>query len=226
MPSSNVAVNKPAPSVASHPLITATGTRGFLQWLKNDPVLGKVYNSAKSQISQAVAGQPTSPTGMGKLSKRTLKNLRGIYSGSFVNRTLEGLADYGSYASYTSSSSIAASGGTANPLNVISPAATLAPISTDSVTQSASTSATSPSTAATLTQVIAAAGQAALTANQVLTATQISQIQLQRAQAGLSPLNLNAYGLSSAGTISGATSPLLLLLLLGGGVILLASESK
>ena len=48
----NLAVIKPTPAAALHPLIRATGVKGFLQWMKTDPVMSTVYQQISPQLNQ------------------------------------------------------------------------------------------------------------------------------------------------------------------------------
>lgn len=223
MPSSNVAVNKPAPDIASHPTIKATGTKGFLLWMKSDPLMSKVYNAAKGQLATITKG--AGGTGMGRISRGTKRALRGVYSGNYLASNYSNLGALSDYTDYASNASVASSVAAPDISSISTPTISVA---SDPVTQAASSSATPANTAQAISNAIAVAGQAALTANQVVTATQVSQIQLQRAQAGLPPLNLSSYGLPTAsGSYSALTgSNGLLLLLIGGGLLFLVAEEK
>jgi hypothetical protein len=225
MPSTNIAVNKPAPDIASHPTIKATGTKGFLLWMKSDPLMSKVYAASKGQLASITKGAAGAGAGnsLGRISRATKRALRGVYNGNYLASNYPGLGALSDYSDYSSNASVASSVSAPDVSSISTPSVN---IQADPITNAASSSPTPVSTAQQISNAIAVAGQAALTANQVITANQVSQIQLQRAQAGLSPLNLSAYGLptvSGTGSFTGGNG-LILLLLLGGGLLVLAEK--
>jgi len=83
------------------------------------------------------------------------------------------------------------------------------------------TPAPSASVAGQIITTLTAAAPAILsTVNQ----QQVFQTQLQRAAAGLPPLNTSAYGLTTAGSVAGIPSGVLLLALGIGAVVLMAGK--
>jgi hypothetical protein len=82
-----------------------------------------------------------------------------------------------------------------------------------------------------LSSIVSAAGQAVLTGEQLITANKVTNTQLARAQAGLAPLNLSAYGISTTPGVnvglSSSTQSMVMYLGIGLlGVILLPKLLK
>jgi hypothetical protein len=73
----------------------------------------------------------------------------------------------------------------------------------------------------TLSSLISAAGQAVLTGQQLVTANKVTNLQLTRAQSGLPPLNLSAYGVSTTPglNLGLSSSTEKTVLYLGGGLL-------
>jgi hypothetical protein len=180
MPTNSPAITKQTPNIAKHPFITATGAKGYLQWLASDPVMAKVYAQIRPQIEALIsAGQL--PLGTGSGASAAPGNL-----GAYMQPGMSGL---GQCCSFAWCSAFCTAIGNSS--------CTSAAVS-DIVTNSAPTSgSTSSSWLSTLTNLVSVAGQTALTASQISTANQANSIQLARAKSGQSPLNLSAYGIST-----------------------------
>lgn len=93
--------------------------------------------------------------------------------------------------------------------------------STDATTASAPTTSDSTGWLSSLSSIVSAASQAALTADQIATANKVTNLQIQQAAAGKSPLNLSAYGLSTTPGVSVGLSTSTQSLLMYGGIALL-----
>lgn len=50
MPTNSPAINGSQSTMALHPTIRATGVKGFLQWMKSDPTMNKVYQNIAPQL--------------------------------------------------------------------------------------------------------------------------------------------------------------------------------
>lgn len=226
MPSTNISVIKPTPNIAKHPTIKAGGTKGFLQWLKSDPQLSKIYEANKSRIAQLI-GAPVGIAGLrglGRIATMTgpspncpcRKPLSGSFGFGFATGSFGQTDTTGSSYSLpelTTSTGITDTTGSAyvpppittdltasTPIDTSALASSipsLAPIN-DSVTAAAPTAPTSSGWASDLSSIVSAASGLFQTADQLATAQKVTQTQLQRAQAGLPPLNLNSYGLSTS----------------------------
>jgi hypothetical protein len=86
------------------------------------------------------------------------------------------------------------------------------------VASAANSGAASPSIASTISNIVSALGQAYLAKSQVDTLSQVNQIQLQRAAAGLSPLNTSTLSLGVPQVQLGLTQSTMT----GGGIALAA----
>ncbi len=205
MPTTNPAVTKITPNIAKHPTITEGGTRGFLLWMKTDPIMRQVYARLKPELAQLIAS-PVGLSGMGAASGSF-----GFASASFGQTGTTGSAGIMSDLS-SSISSVASSVG-------------------DSVTQAASTAPASSSWINDLSSIVTAATGAFTTADQLVTAQKVTNAQLAQAAAGKPPLNLSSYGLSTSpglnfGLSSGTSTTLLIAVGIIGAVILLPRMLK
>lgn len=222
-------------------VITATGTKGLLQWMKTyQPALYAAANPqllayAKKQNGQATANRAANGPG---LSLGKLASLRAIYGTTYAQRgSLEGLGDYySSYSGYTTNSGappsidltseINANAIDVGAISTTTPDLTIPPSSNASDSASvASSSATSSGFASVISSIAKGIGTAALTAAQVQNNNTLLATNLARAQQGLPPLTATtaASGLTTIGSSS-------TLLLLGGalllGVVAMNSGSK
>lgn len=183
----------------TQPAITATGFRGFLQWLKQDQP--EVYAATALKIQQAV------PRGFSGFNGSVVKNIR-LSQGRRSMR----LRGYGSL-------------GCCAPLQAVGTCAALAvPQFCVETTCAANTGATCNSTLTGVANIIAATSGAVLGQEQQATYNSIVQQQLARASAGTYPLAI--YSRSSGiplitGLVSGLGGSSGTLLLVGGGVLLL-----
>ena len=230
------------PDLVKHPTITATGTKGYLQWLKSDPGLGPVYEQNKNRIA-GVLGITQNTSGYQPIVSAAEAALSGFGSYTFgkprsrylptVERMpgLNGLTGLGQDDSLYDSSDVltpdnvslsAANLDTELSAPDLSTVATSLPTINDTVTSSAPVTPTSATAASQLQSIIGAAATAATTALNISNAQQINQIQLQRAQQGLSPLNLSTTGAPGLNAIN-FTSALPLLLI--GAVVVFAMSS-
>lgn len=190
MPSSNIAVNKVQPSLAFHPTIKDTGARGFLLWMKTDPVLSKVYAAAFPHIQTAAGLYARNPTADASALSGLSAYLPG--SGGTLLPAPIGRNQHFSFGALGQDNSDSLSVVSVPDLSV-----TTDP-SVDAAIASAPTDAsTSNSFLSNISSFITAAGQAALTADQISTANKVTNLQLQQAAAGKPPLNLSSYGLST-----------------------------
>jgi hypothetical protein len=196
------------------PPINDTGMRGFLKWLQRenapayqhiapalpavDPRMFSDYNQSKAQIVRGRAG-----------------------AASMVARAARmgalGQAEYSSQIQTLSESDL-------TPINVAVDDSTLTTaIPTNVDTTDAANQGSGTSTASTdwITSAIQGITSLWMTKGQLQTSQAITNLQLQRAQAGLSPLNigLGANGIPIVGSsaLGGGSS----LLLLGGGLLVL-----
>jgi hypothetical protein len=178
MPSTSPAITKITPNIAKHPFISATGAKGYLQWLQTDPVMAKVYARIRPQLVTMIStGQLPLGTGSGASAPPGNLGYLGACCAAYC---------VAAFCTNTATATCAAATGqsTVSTSDVVSNAAP--------TTGSASTSWLS-----SLSSLISGAGQAALTVDQISTANQANAIQLARAKAGQSPLNLSAYGIST-----------------------------
>ena len=215
--------------------ITKTGMQGFLLWFKREqPAL---YNKIAPQIPKVA------PKAFSNYTARRRK-LGAIYRSKF-SRHRVGIAGFGDYslpAIYVSAPSAApitvnyTAQLSASPLYASSPSistdyySSLAanPLTTSIDTEStpspvataANTGVISSATASAVGALIGAAATVAMTNNQAAVQQQAVNTNLQRAAAGLPPLNtsLNALGVP---TVTGSTTDTGTLLLFGGGALLL-----
>ena len=212
-------------------VITATGTKGLLQWMKTyQPALYAAANPqllqfAKQQNAQATANRAANAP---VLNPGKLASLRAIYGTTFAQRgSLEGLGDYySSYSGYTTNSGappsidltseINANAIDTGAISVSTPDLTIPPTSnaTDSASV-ASSSPTSSSFANIISSIAKGVGTGVLTATQVANNNTLLQTNLARAQQGLPPLTATT-GITGMTTIGSSST----LLLLGGALLL------
>jgi hypothetical protein len=206
--------------------ITETGVRGFLKWFKAvqpgiyqkiAPALPKIAPAAFSDYH--AGGWRTA----GLSRDDAVKKLRGVYKGNFTNRMgMEGLASYdvgySSYSAYTGSPTsgyvsayTGANTGSMPPTTVDTSDAANGGISDTSTTSGIASLINSVSSG--LIGVTAAASQAGLI-----------NTQLSRAQAGLTPLNMElpeGVPMVAATTTTASSTEMLIFLALGAGALLL-----
>jgi hypothetical protein len=184
------------------PAVSATGLKGFLQWLQADQPA--VYAAAAKQIAKAVPKGFSGFNGSALMSRRLAAGRR-----SMALRGYAGLGDCGSCG-----------------ISAIGTCATLATSSINfgcnvETSCAANSGATCAPSLTGIANIINSVAGAALTAQQNAAYNQLIQTQLSRASTGLSPLQLSssAAGIPTiAGLTSGSTGTLLLIG--GAGVVL------
>lgn len=181
MPSANIAVNQRTPELAQHPTIKEKGAKGFLLWMKSDPLLSRVYDLARGKLQMQAGLIATDP-------------MRGGFSGG----------RFGAYLPSGETFLPAAGAGmgylgqdTSDSLQVVTPPTDLSDYSDPIINTAPTDSASSNSFLSNISTIVGAVGQAALTADQIATANKVTNLQLQQAAAGKPPLNLSSYGLST-----------------------------
>jgi hypothetical protein len=211
-------------------VITATGTKGLLQWMKTyQPALYAAANPkllAYAKQQNAKANQAAGANGATQYSTATPPGM-GRYIGAYAQ--MEGLGDYyAAYATpgYTSSSGappsidltseINASMSDVGAVSVATPDLTIPP--TSGATDSASVASSTPTSsgfASIISSIAKGIGTVALTSAQVNANNTLLQTNLARAQQGLPPLTAttSASGLTTLGSSS-------TLLLLGGALLI------
>lgn len=213
MPSANIAVNQRTPSLAQHPTIKEKGAKGFLLWMKSDPLLSKVYDAAKGKL-QTVAGMYATDPSRGGFS--------GGRFGAFLpsGATLLPATGMGYLGQDLTDS-----------LQVVTPPTDLSSYSDPVIDTAPTDSSSSNSFLSNISSIVGAVGQAALTADQIATANKVTNLQLQQAAAGKPPLNLSSYGLSTTpgfnlGLSSSTETTMLLAVGILGAVFLLPKLLK
>ena len=177
-----------------HQNITDTGIRGYLQWLKADQP--QLYRVAAPIIAQQVPGafsDREQSMGMGFLMRGLGDDATGV---DFLTTDL-------------SSSSLLTPTGASGGFVSDSQSGT-------DVASAANSGASSPGIVSSIGNIVSALAQGYLAASQVQTLSQANQIQLQRAQAGLPPLNLSSLQLGVPTVNLGLSQSTLA----GGGVAL------
>jgi hypothetical protein len=191
---------------SSAPAITDTGYKGYLKWLQRE--LPGVYQKIGPQLS-TVAKDAFSDYNQSAVTR--LRQQAG--RASLVRRyQLRGMGDDSPLTDVTSSF---------DPLSIgVSSDVTSALNAVPDTSDAANTGTGSSSTSSIISSLFNGAASVMMTNSQLNTANQINQLQLQRAQAGLPPLNLST---SAAGIplISGASLGSSSLLLIGGAALLL-----
>jgi hypothetical protein len=217
-------------------VITATGTKGLLQWMKTyQPALYAAANPqllayAKKQNAQATASRAANGTpstaSMGVLS---ILAAAPFYERGGMGGMLAGLGDY--YVAYSENSGAPPSVDLSSDIDTINvgpistgatPDLTIPP--TSNATDSASVASSSPTSsgfASTIAAIAKGVGTVALTAAQVNANNTLLQTNLARAQQGLPPLT--ATTAASGFTTLGSSSTLLLL---GAAALLAVVASK
>jgi hypothetical protein len=207
-------------------VITATGTKGLLQYLKTyRPELYRAANQPLLAYAKKTNAAANETAGM-------MGTLRAIYRGTpYAQRSggMEGLGDY--YTNYVVDAPLSSSNPpidltgaiNATPIDVGDISATLPPAADLTVTPSssandsasvASSGATSSGFANIISSIAKGIGTATLTAAQVSANNTLLQTNLLRAQQGLPPLTATTAG---GFTTLGSSSSLLLL----GGALLI-----
>lgn len=179
--------------------ITATGPKGFLQWLKQDQPA--VYAATASKIARAA------PRAFSGINASALTNIRLRQGRRSMN--LRGYR----------------LGGCCGLQSVTTCCGTPAPVGVCIDTSCAANSGTTCATSLTgIANIIGSVTNAALTAQQQSAYNQMLQSQLARAQSGLTPLTLSSTGVGVPTITSsalGLSSSAGTLLLVGGGIALL-----
>jgi hypothetical protein len=194
------------------PPVTETGIQGFLKWLQRenpqayqhiapalpamDPRMFSDYNQSRAQIVRGRAGVASLAARAGRMGAL-------------------GQAEYSSQIPTLSESDL-------TPVNVSADDSTLTmAIPTNVDTTDAANQGSGTSTASTdwISSAIHGITSLWLTKSQLQTSQAITNLQLQRAQAGYAPLNigLGANGIPVFGAMGGGST----LLLLGGGLLVL-----
>lgn len=213
-------MNVPAytPPMAVHPTITATGIKGFLLWMKTDPNMSLVYKQIKPQLQNVlVNGRLTSSYGASTLNG---PDSSGMPRGH--GRWMSGLGALGCCFGYCDYSGPVSNCSATLPTVVPPECISGTPINfNDSTTSIApQDSVSSAALINSISGLLNTGASVALTANQIQTANTITNAQLQRAAAGLPPLNLTT-GPAGLTTISGVGMSSDTLLLLGGAALVL-----
>lgn len=201
------------------PPVTETGIRGFLKWLQRenpqayqqiapalpavDPRMFSDYNQSRAQIVRARAGAASMvarAASMGALGQAE-------YSST--------LPEFSTQIQVLAPSDLA-------PVNVATDESTLSlAVPTNVDTTDAANQGSGTSTASTdwISSAIHGITSLWLTKTQLQTSQAITNLQLQRAQAGLAPLNIGlaANGIPTFSAMGGGST----MLLLGGGLLLL-----
>jgi len=208
------------------PPVTETGMQGFLKWLQRenpqayqhiapslpamDPRMFSDYNQSRAQIVRGRAGVASLAARAGRL---------GVLGQAEYGNTLP---EFQVNPNAAPASFVLAPSDLA-PLNVATDETTLTvAVPTNVDTTDAANQGSGTSTASTdwISNAIHGITSLWLTKSQLQTSQAITNLQLQRAQSGLSPLNIGmgANGLPMFGSsLGGGTS----LLLLGGGLLVL-----
>jgi len=195
-------------AASSKPEISDTGLKGFLKWYQREqpevykaiaPALAKKFPRAFSDYNQSLAQDMRHRASM--VGMRGLRGLLGHMGDDTSDSAITDITfDSGSLAVPTSVTTAVDTADAAN------------------------SGSTDSSTTSWLSSLIGGLTQGALAVNQVKTAQQVTQLQLQRAQAGLPPLNIDMGTLGvptmSVGLSSG-TQSLLMYIALGAGALLL-----
>ena len=203
---------------SDQPPITATGMQGFLKWLQREqPVVyqqiapqvqaqfPRVFSDYNQSMTQAIRSRAAN-AGLAR-RYRMRGGLSGLGQGDMTDTYMTNPNLTINVASLTGDGSDAPIIDTSSPaFNLQTPAI-----------DTADAANTSPGTATGTTNAIASmvAGITGLytTVNQQQTANAITQLQLQRAQQGLSPLNIgmNANGIPTIAGLSAGSSSMLLI---------------
>jgi hypothetical protein len=163
--------------------IQDTGVRGYLKWLQHDQP--GIYKLVAAHIVQQA------PEAFSDYEQsRAMGVLMGLGDDAGITTTFDATDVFGN-----------------PPTTVATPAATNAP----DVANAANAGSSSPSVTSIISGLVGAAGQIFLAKSQVDTLNQVNQIQLQRAQMGLAPLNTSSLSLGipqvnvglSSGTLTG-----------------------
>ena len=189
--------------------ITATGLKGYLQWLKTDqPAL---YSKLANQIAQAV------PKGFSDYNQSLVRNIR-VRQARDARALKRGMSGLGQDPS--------------DPFDFLQPVNVTPdfgdPLAVDLTTQqtdvadAANSGSTLSTIANTVSQLVNTAASGYLTVQQAQAYQQLNSAQLQRAAAGLPPLQVSSTGsgipliTGTASIFSGKT------LLVVGGIALVA----
>jgi len=195
--------------------ITATGLKGYLQWLKTDqPAL---YAKLANQIAQAV------PKGFSDYNQSLVRNIR-VRQARDARALKRGMSGLGQDPS--------------DPFDFLQPVNVTPdfgdPLAVDLTTQqtdvaeAANSGSTLSTIANTVSQLVNTAASGYLTVQQAQAYQQLNNAQLQRAAAGLPPLQVSSTGsgiplitgsgsLGSSGILLLAGGAVLLAIMLGGG---------
>jgi len=188
-------------ATSTKPNITDTGLKGFLKWFQREQP--HLYQ----QVAPALAKKY--PRAFGDFNQSVAQDLahRRSMAGML---TFRGLGDDSAVTDITFDS-----GSLQVPTSVTSAVDTA---------DAANSGTTDSGVTGWLSSLIGGLTQGALAVNQVKTAQQVTQLQLQRAQAGLPPLNIDmsSLGVPTVGVgLSASTQQLVEWVAIGGGLLLL-----
>jgi len=219
---------RPSPA----PPITTTGIRGYLLWLKREqpavyaklaPALPTIAPSAFSHYMGSAITRTRKLAGVGSLRARN-----GVVLVAGLGRLGQSADDLDpvysdvdlSYSTDPDLTNYTIAQGASNPEITNAP--------TPETTAAANTGAGTPSTqVAAIGALATGITGLAITGMQLSTANEINQLQLQRAQAGLAPLNIgmNANGVPTI-TGTGLSGSGMLIVLLIAGLVLFAAMGE
>jgi len=190
-------------TTSAKPDISDTGLKGFLKWFQREqPNLYK-------QVAPALAKKY--PRAFSDYNQSLAQDMG--HRRSMVSMGFRGLGDDSAITDITfDSSSLQV------PTSVTSAVDTA---------DAANAGTTDSSVTGWLSSLIGGLTQGALAVNQVKTAQQVTQLQLQRAQMGLPPLNIDmsSLGVPTVGVgLSASTQSLVMWIAIGGGALLLLSS--
>ena len=186
---------------SAKPEISETGLKGYLKWLQREQPA--VYRKVAPVIA---AKQPAAFSDYNQSLAQRMNMRRGRLS-------LRGLGDDSDDTGITSITF------DPNDLSLTSQASNAIDVSDAANSGTGSSSLTS-----WLTALVGGASQLYLTKSQLDTAQQVTNLQLQRAQAGLPPLNIDMTKMgvpSVAVGLSSSTQSLVTYALIGGGLLFL-----
>lgn len=219
-------------AASTAPPIKSTGIKGFLKWYQREQpevykvIAPKIPVVAPQAFGAYIASRVRATRTLGNLAQsRARRQTRLLVSGLGQDDSeIDLTGGYSTNPDLTVNTSTLTDSGSANPVDLTALQSSLTlPDVSDTATASAGTTTTQTSGIANL---IAGVTGLFVSQQQAQTASQITALQLQRAQAGLAPLNIS-MGANGIPTISGiASSPTTLLLLLGGGLLLFMMMGK
>lgn len=205
-----------------HPPIKSTGMKGFLKWYQREQpevykvIADKLPAVAPSVFGAYIASRVRATRALGALATKRAKNhTRLMVSGLGQDDSGLDLTPIDVSGDFQAPVSL-----TAGDLQSVG-TSDISAVTLPDVADTAGSSAGTPTTnTSAISNLIAGVTGLFTSQQQLQTAQQITNLQLQRAQAGLAPLNIgmNANGVP---TVTGiASNPMTLLLLLGAGLLL------